>query len=114
VPRRDWKFRIRDILDAVEKIKSYTAGMNREAFGADNKTVDAVVYNLSVIGEAACHVPDHVQERYPDIPWQQMRGIRNVVVHQYFGVSVDILWETVRRDLPLLEPLLRQVLADQV
>jgi uncharacterized protein with HEPN domain len=102
VPPRDWKFRIKDILDAVAKIKSYTEGITFESFCTDTKTQDAVLRNITVIGEAARHVPDEVIARYTDIPWSDMRDIRNVVVHEYFGVDLKILWETVQNDIPPL------------
>ena len=108
VPPRQWAFRIADILEAIAKIEKYTRGMDLASFAADDKTVDAVVRNLVVVGEAARHIPAEIEQAHPEVPWNEMRGIRNVVVHEYFGVSVPILWETVARDLrPLVEPLRR-------
>jgi uncharacterized protein with HEPN domain len=69
-----------------------------------------VVRNLIVIGEAARHVPDEVVAANPQIPWARMRGMRNLVVHEYFGVDVDVLWDTVTGNLPALLPLLRDLL----
>jgi uncharacterized protein with HEPN domain len=106
MPRRDWHERRDDILDAIERIHRYTARMDFENFTADTKTLGAVIRNLTVIGEASRHIPADVQESAPQIPWANRRGIRNVVVHEYFGVSLPILWETVQNDLPpLVEPL---------
>jgi uncharacterized protein with HEPN domain len=107
---RDWRFRISDILDAIEAIDEYTAGMTFEEFCADRRTLDAVVRNLMVMGESVRWVPVQVQDGHRDLPWRGMRGVRNVVVHEYFGVDPRILWETCRRDLPPLIPRLEAVL----
>jgi uncharacterized protein with HEPN domain len=97
---------------AVEKILSYTAGMDKAAFVADGRTTDAVVRNLIVIGEADGHVPEDVVTASPQIPWARMRGMRNLAVHEYFGIDVNVLWDTVRVNLPPLPPLLRELLED--
>ncbi len=86
--------------------------MTLEAFRADDKTVDAVVRNLGIIGEAARHVPSDIQERYPHLPWAQMRGMRNVVVHEYSSVSTRIIWQTVTKNLPPLAPMLQEILKE--
>jgi uncharacterized protein with HEPN domain len=110
VPLRELLFRIQDILDALEAIRSYTSGMAFSDFVADRRTVDAVIRNLAVIGEAASHIPAEVCADHPDIPWMDMRGMRNFVVHEYFGVSDAILWDTVTRNLPTLPELLERIL----
>lgn len=111
MPPRDWTLRIRDILEAVEKIQRYTDGMEYSSFSQDDLTVDAVLRNFSVIGEAARHLPESVAEVHPQIPWADIRGMRNVIVHEYFGVSLSIIWETVQQDLPPLVPELKRLLA---
>jgi uncharacterized protein with HEPN domain len=110
VPPRDWRDRLEDILEAIDRIQSYTAGMGNSSFEADQKTIDAVVRNIIIIGEAAGMVSEEVSSQHPELPWHQMRGIRNVVVHQYAEVDASILWETIRRDLPPLKANLRKVL----
>jgi len=107
---RDWKMRLEDILEAIAKIDRYTAGMDYDSFRADDKTIDAVVRNLEIIGEAARHVPDSVQSQQPDIPWARMRNFRNILIHEYSGVSIPIVWQTIRDDLPPLVPRLRKAL----
>jgi uncharacterized protein with HEPN domain len=109
VPFEDPQGRIEDILDAVEKFERYTRGMTLEEFTADDWTVDAVVRNLITIGEAARHVPDLVA-KYPGLPWHQMRGLRNIAVHEYAQVETHIIWDTATRHLPLLVPGLREIL----
>jgi len=91
MPRRDWRLRIEDILDASRRIAAYTKSMTYETFVADGRTVDAVIRNLTVIGEAASHVPPEIRAEHAHIAWAEMRGIRNIVVHEYFGVDTQIL-----------------------
>ncbi len=110
MPPRQLFFRIQDILDALEAIRAYTKGMEFPDFVADRRTVDAVIGNLAVIGEAAAHIPDEVCAEYTDIPWTDMRTMRNFVVHEYFGVSDTILWDTVTRNLPSLHEPLKRIL----
>jgi uncharacterized protein with HEPN domain len=108
---RDWRFRVRDILAALEAVAAYTRGMSFDEFVADRRTRDAVVHNLMTMGESVRWIPDVILEAHPDVPWRTMRGVRNVVVHEYFGVDDVILWQTVQGDLPPLAPLLEAVLA---
>lgn len=107
---RDWRFRVRDILAAVNAIGAYSDGMTFEDFVADPLTRDAVVRNLMTLGESVRWIPDVILTAHPQVPWRTMRGVRNVVVHEYFGIDDAILWETVRGDLPPLVPLLEAVL----
>lgn len=87
----DWRMRVQDILDAIQKIQEYTKGSSLDSLRQDDRTVDAVVRNLTIIGEAARHVPAEIQTQYPAIPWDDMRDMRNVIVHEYFRVSYAIL-----------------------
>lgn len=109
---RHWKFRIQDILESVEAVRSYVKDMSFEDFVNDRRTVDAVIRRFTIIGEAANHVPEEICSRYPAIPWADMRAMRNFVVHEYFGVSEQTIWDTITHDLPgivgPLEHLLKQ------
>ena len=107
---RFWQFRLEDILNSLEKIERYIAGMGYTEFVADEKTIDAVERNLEIIGEAATSLPEQMVERYPEVPWHRMRGLRNILAHEYFGVDLSIIWQTVQEDLPPLRPLLQQIL----
>ena len=111
MPYRDWLFRITDILDAIAAVQEYTMGMEFEDFVADRKTIDAVIRNFIIIGEAACHVPDEVCQATTGIPWGDMRAMRNFVVHEYFGVNDRIIWDTIQTDLSPLVPLLKSLFA---
>ncbi len=107
---RDWQMRIEDILTCLEKIAVYTQGLTEESFTADSLVVDAVIRNLEVLGEAARHVPETVQQHYAEIPWAEMKGMRNLLIHEYFGVSLAIIWATVQNNLP---PLRQQLIVLQ-
>jgi uncharacterized protein with HEPN domain len=110
VPRRSWELRISDIIEAIENALNYSAGMTFEQFVADRKTIDAVVRNFIIIGEATSHLPEDFIEKHPKLPWREMRDMRNIVVHEYFGVDNLIVWETLQKNLPPLLPQLRSLL----
>ena len=114
MPARPWESRLRDIIDAIQKVERYTRGMSPETFAADERTIDAVVRNLIVLGEASRRVPTAVEAQHPEVPREKMRGIRNVVVHEYFGVDAEILWRTARDDLPSLLPLLERMAHESI
>lgn len=113
MPPRDWKMRIRDILDSIEAVRQYTAGLDYETFSDDRKSVDAVVRNMTIIGEAANNVPVDLMNAHPEIPWKLLRDFRNVVVHVYFGVNTNIVWDTVQNNLPPLVSLLQKLLDEE-
>ncbi len=107
---RDWRVRLEDILEAIGNLQTYIQGMAFEEFAADIKTVRASAYEVGIIGEATRHIPDEVRTRYPQVPWDKMQAIRNVVVHEYFRVDVAILWQTITQNLPPLVPVLQEIL----
>lgn len=102
MPSRDPRLLLEDILAVIHKIERYTTGMDWERFRQDEKTTDAVVRNLEVVGEAARRLPEEFITRYPKVPWRQAAGLRNRVVHDYFGLDLEMIWEVIRHDLPKL------------
>lgn len=110
--RRHWSDRVRDILDALQEIKTFTAQLNFEQFQTDLKTIRAVEMNLIVIGEATAAIPEEVQEVHTTVPWHLMRGMRNRIVHAYFAVDERILWDTIQNDLPILQKQLQLLIAE--
>lgn len=112
MPPRNWRLRIEDMLEGIEKVLRYTHGMDFDAFCANEMVVDAVVCNFAVIGEAARHVPSEVRVRYPDLPWAEMQDMRNALVHEYFGADLRTIWETLQGDLPPLIPLFSKILEE--
>ena len=91
------------MLERIERIASYVAGFDRDAFLSDPKTADSVVRNLEVIGEAAGRLPAAFRERHQEVPWGRIVGLRNRVVHGYFDVDLELVWEIVRVELPELK-----------
>ena len=90
--KRDPKLLVGDILDSAHKILEYTDGLSFEDFLKDSKTVDAVVRNFEIIGEAANRLPEEFKDNFPDIDWHRIRGFRNRIVHDYFGIDYSIVW----------------------
>lgn len=107
---RGWQDRIRDILDAIAEIQKFTRGMDYEAFKKDDKSVRAVEMNFIIIGEAANQISEEIEEKYPSIPWNSMRAMRNHIVHVYFRVDEKLMWDTIQNDLPPLIPELEKLL----
>lgn len=107
---RDWRDRIRDILDAIAEIQKFTRGMDYKAFRQDEKAVRAVEMNFIIIGEAASQIPEEIEEEYSAIPWNLMRAMRNRIVHAYFNVDEKLMWDTIQNDLPPLIPMLENLL----
>lgn len=113
MPPRNWKIRIGDILECISRIQRYTHGLGFAEFEDDEKTIDSVLRNLEIIGEASRHVPRGIKTRYSDLPWMEMYTMRNIVVHEYHGVNLKIIWQTITEDLPLLIPQLQKILEEE-
>ena len=109
---REWVFRLEDILDSLGRIESYIGGVDLKEFETDQRTMDAVVRNLEIIGEAARHIPDYIINEYSDIPWKHIRDMRNILIHEYFGIDTGIIWQTITHDLPFLKSRLEQIIKD--
>jgi uncharacterized protein with HEPN domain len=107
---RDSSAYLDDILDAIGAIRQYTGDLSRKDFGQDRKTVDAVLRNLEVIGEAVKQLPVEVRSAHPDVEWQKIAGLRDILIHAYFGVDLDIVWDVVSNKLPAVETRIRTIL----
>ncbi len=101
---------LRDIQEAAERILKYTAGMTYDQFWDDTKTQDAVVRNLEIIGEATKNLSPQLRATYPDVAWKGMAGIRDRLIHGYFGVNYDIVWDIVTTELPSLRGYIGEIL----
>ena len=100
--RRVYTDYLRDMADYAEKAMGFVKGLNFKDFQKDERTIFAVTRALEVIGEAARHIPKVARRRYPEIPWEKAVAMRNVVIHEYFGVNLKVIWRTVHEDLPSL------------
>jgi uncharacterized protein with HEPN domain len=99
---RDEQLRLLDILDAIDRTISYVEGMTYDDFLADRKTQDAVTRNIEIIGEAVRTLSEDFRECHADIPWNEIVAMRNVIVHQYFGILPDVVWDVIKNELPVL------------
>jgi len=106
---REWKLFVEDILESIELIESYVANMDIENFKNDRKTIDAVVRNFEIIGEASRNIPDEIKNKYQNVDWKGMIGLRNRIAHGYFGINLTIIWEILKQELPLLKEKMKQI-----
>lgn len=107
--KRKWKFRIRHMLAAIEECRGFVEGMTYAQFCADAKTMKAIVWNIATLGEAAAHVPEAVRQAYPGVPWADIRGMRNHIVHAYERIDAEIVWQVVKEELPPLVAELQRI-----
>ncbi len=112
MPERVWQDRIADIIEAVQSIRNYASTISEETLTDNTMVLHAILFNFTVIGEAARHVPETIKDLHPEIPWVEMRSMRNIVAHVYWGISRSILWQTITTDLPPLLPLLENILEE--
>ena len=110
--RRDYGDFVQDILDSINDIGNFIEGMDFEDFIKDKKTIYSVVRAIEIIGEANKNVPEQIRKKYPDVPWKKMAGMRDRLVHGYFGVDLEILWSTAKEDVPQLRIPVSKVLED--
>lgn len=110
--KRTYDIFLKDIVAAMDAIENFVRGMSVEEFLHDDKTSSAVVRKLEIIGEAAKHVPAHIRRKYPDIPWKEMAGMRDRLIHGYFGVDYNLVWQTIKTRIPEIKPKLMAILEE--
>jgi len=107
--KREWKLFVEDILESIELIEKYIGNLEFNDFSKDRKTIDAVVRNFEIIGEASKYIPDYIKEKHADVDWIGIVGLRNRIAHEYFGISLEIVWNIVKQELPKLQNQMKQI-----
>ena len=110
---RNYDLYLQDIVTAADRITSYVEGVTRGQFEMDQMRLDAVIRNLQIIGEAIRKIPDSIQKGYPNIPWREIAGLRNRVTHAYFDVDIDIIWDVVDSELPVLKTQIQEIIDER-
>lgn len=106
---RSYQLYLKDILDSIDKIEEYTKDLSFEEFSHNEMVIDAVTRNFEIIGEASKNLPSKIKALGSDIPWNEMAGMRDKVIHEYFGVDLDIVWKTIKHRLPELKTALKKI-----
>lgn len=101
--KRELGLFIEDILDSIKLIEKYIGGSSKESFGSNQKLKDSITRRLEIIGEAVKNIPNDFKEKYPEVPWKKISGLRDVIIHAYFDIDLDITWEIIKKDLPDLK-----------
>ena len=111
--KRDYILFLEDILNSIEKLGKYTKDLDFKAFSKNEMVIDAVTRNLEVMGEAVKNVPLDVQKKYPEVEWKEAKGFRNILIHDYFGIDLESVWDTINDDIPLLKKHIAKVLKEE-
>ena len=107
---KDYKAYISHILESIMLIEQYTKNISFEEFEKDRKTIDAVIRNFEIIGEASNKLPEEFRKQYPEVPWRSIIGLRNVLIHDYLGVDIKAVWGNLKQELPHLKEQMQSIL----
>jgi uncharacterized protein with HEPN domain len=111
--RKDFIVFLEDILNSIEKIERYTSGIIFEDFCKNEMMIDAIIRNLEIIGEAIRNIPKEVKDKYPEVEWREAVGFRNILIHNYFGVDLEAIWDTINNDIPIFKEKILKVLTSE-
>jgi len=110
---RDYRDYLSDILDAVNDVENFVQGLTYDEFIKDRKTLNAVVRSIEIIGEASKNIPEPIKAKYKELPWKQMAGMRDKLIHAYFGIDAETLWKAAKDNIPLLKMPIQRILKEQ-
>lgn len=110
--KRDYKLFLKDIIDAMDAIERFIEGMELDDLIKDDKTSSAVMRKFEILGEAARNIPDWMREKYPQIPWKRMAGMRDRLIHGYFGIDYKLVWDAIKIEIPKVKPEFQKILKD--
>ena len=110
---RDYKIYLEDMIECIGKIYNYTAGLLLVGFCNDEKTIDAVIRNLEIIGEAARRLPEEIRIKYPEVEWHKIISLRNILIHEYPGIDLETIWDIIENKLSPFEKQIKKILRDQ-
>jgi uncharacterized protein with HEPN domain len=111
--RRDIRDYLQDILEAITDIEEFVANMTYEEFVKDRKTLNAAVRSIEIIGEASKKLPDSLKSKYPDLPWKEITGMRDKLIHAYFGMDTETIWQTIKYNIPGLKQTIQKIKKEQ-